>query len=73
MLEFLHLNPKHAVLHIKTVPDAWLEFWDFGFFKAGCWGFGRNLGVQVWRIVGEMLDGFSYSFGCCWKGISEDV
>ena len=56
----------------KNNPDFRSGFWDLGFCLVGCSRFVADLGGHIWRIVGEMLEGFSHCFGGVLGGLLKD-
>ena len=51
--------------HLQYCKEQHQDFWaDFSdFFLDGIFGIVRDCWVPFWTIVGDTLDGFSYSFG----------
>ena len=47
-------------------------FLGFAFFRSGCWGFLGDCWGHIWRMLGEMLNAFSYSVGGFGGGLLED-
>ena len=48
---------------MEKISDFWSDFWDRYFFRWTFRGFLEVVGIELWRILGRVVESFWYSFG----------